>query len=444
LSPARGQQANVEILTKDTPMADPPRAPRVDLTNQVGQVEVEVEEVPSRQTRNTPTFTMPTKADALSLKAGQWGDIITIFEKPNFNAKKMHGELIVLKEEVDTTTDGCVKVEGDTPGTQLVSRVMAKIHFDDDDIQDNVVLWGKGAMLWEKYSGDQKYIERSVKPAGAKYIGEERVFRRFGAPVPPAPFKLNELDSMCKAGFPSMAVVWNPSGIQDQRLAATLNFPGLFVTHLPGETGPKVGDLGCIDNATGTVGTAFHVAGTWIPINTAAIPTGNLMDILNINAAATIGIVWRLKGEQSGGFSAKRMVIVDASLASATYNRDPLEDAASKPRILAFNRTEPQRFISIDSTKQREWLFSNEARLDVSTVLRSFEIFNVVNKHARELAQTTDALRKHGPATVDATPEALSTLSHCMLEQAVPLRTCEPSRHHCPTRAPHLLHTCGR
>ena len=358
-------------------MADPPRA---GLTNQVGQeVEVEVEEVPSRQTRNTPTFTMPTKADALSLKAGQWGDIITIYEKHHLNAKKMHGEVIVLKEEVDTTTDGCVKVEGDTPGTQLVSRVMAKIHFDDDDIQDNVVLWGKGAVLWEKYSGDQQYIERSVKPIGAKYIGEERVFRRFGAPVPPAPFKLNGLDAMCKAGFSSIAVVWHPSGIQDQRLAATLNFPGLFVTHLPGETGPKAGDLGCIDNATGTVGTAFHVAGQWIPINAAAISTGNLTDILNLNAVATIGIVWRLKGEQSGGFSAKRMVIVDASLASATYNRDPLEDVASKPRILAFNRTEPQRFISIDSTEQREWLFSNEASLDVSTVLRSLEIFSVVN-----------------------------------------------------------------
>jgi hypothetical protein len=419
----------VEILTEDTPIEDPPRAPRVDLINHINQApeveEVEeVEAVHSRPTRGTPAVTLPTKADALQLKAGEWGDIITIFAKPNPNSKKVHGEIMVLQQEVDASDDeGCVKVEGDPPSTQKVRKVMAKIHFDDDDIQDKVVLWGEGAVFWTKYAGNLAYIERSIKPTGTSYIGEERVFRRFGSVVPPAPFKVNELDAMCKAGFSSMAVVWDPAGIQDKRLASTLNFPGIFMTKSPGETGPKAGDLGCVDNAAGTVSTAFHVLGTWIPINTAAFSTGNLPNMLDINASSTIGIVWRFKGDQSGGFSAKRLVIVDANVTSAVYNRDPLEDVAGKPRILAFQRTEPQRFITINSPEQREWLFSTEASLDASTCMRSCELFNVINKRARELVRTTDALRCHGPVTVDDTPEGLSTLSICMMEQAVTLRT---------------------
>ena len=423
--PAR-RQVSVEILTEDTPIKDPPRAPRVDLINQINQVsEVEeVEAVHSRPTRGTPDVNLPTKADALQLKAGEWGDIITVYAKPNLNSKKVHGEIMVLQQEVDASDgEGCVKVEGDPPSTRQVIKVMAKIHYDDDDIHNKVVLWGKDAVFWTKYEGDLAYIERSIKPIGAPYIGEERVFRRFGSVVSPAPFKVNELDTMCKAGFSSMAVVWDPAGIQDKRLASTLNFPGIFVTKSPGKTGPKAGDLGCVDNAAGTVSTAFHVLGTWIPINTAAFSTGNLPNMLDINASSTIGIVWRFKGDQAGGFSAKRLVIVDANVASAVYNRDPLEDVASKPRILAFQRTEPQRFISINSPEQREWLFSTEASLDASTCMRSFEMFNMLNKRARELVLTTDALRCHGPATVDDTPEGLSTLSSCMMEQAVTLRT---------------------
>ena len=426
--PAR-RQVGVEILTEDTPFEDPPRAPRVNLINHINQApeveEVEeVEAVHSRPTRGTPAVTLPTKADALQLKAGEWGDIIAIYAKPNPNSKKVYGEIMVLQQEVDASDgEGCVKVEGDPPSTQQVCKVMAKVHFDDDDIQDKLVLWGEGAVFWTKYDGKLAYIERSIKPTGASYIGEERVFRRFGSVVPPAPFKVNELDAMCKAGFSSMAVVWDPAGIQDKRLASTLNFPGIFMTKSPGETGPKAGDLGCVDNAAGTVSTAFHVLGTWIPINTAAFNTGNLPNMLDINASSTIGIVWRFKGDQAGGFSAKRLVIVDANVASAVYNRDPLEDVAGKPRILAFQRTEPQRFITINSPEQREWLLSTEASLDASTCMRSWELFNVLNKRARELVLTTEALRRHGPATVDDTPEGLSTLSVCMMEQAVTLRT---------------------
>ena len=426
--PAR-RQVGVEILTEDTPFEDPPRAPRVNLINHINQApeveEVEeVEAVHSRPTRGTPAVTLPTKADALQLKAGEWGDIIAIYAKPNPNSKKVYGEIMVLQQEVDASDgEGCVKVEGDPPSTHQVCKVMAKVHFDDDDIQDKIVLWGEGAVFWTKYDGKLAYIERSIKPTGASYIGEERVFRRFGSVVPPAPFKVNELDAMCKAGFSSMAVVWDPAGIQDKRLASTLNFPGIFMTKSPGETGPKAGDLGCVDNAAGTVSTAFHVLGTWIPINTAAFNTGNLPNMLDINASSTIGIVWRFKGDQAGGFSAKRLVIVDANVASAVYNRDPLEDVAGKPRILAFQRTEPQRFITINSPEQREWLLSTEASLDASTCMRSWELFNVLNKRARELVLTTEALRRHGPATVDDTPEGLSTLSVCMMEQAVTLRT---------------------
>ena len=29
-------------------------------------------------------------------------------------------------------------------------------------------------MFWTKYEGDLAYIERSIKPIGAPYIGEER------------------------------------------------------------------------------------------------------------------------------------------------------------------------------------------------------------------------------------------------------------------------------
>ena len=416
----------MEILTEDTPIEDPPCAPGVDLTNLINQApEVEeAEAVHSRPTRGTPDINLPTKADALQLKAGEWGDIITVYSKTNLNSKKVHGEVMVLQQEVDASDgEGCVKVEGDPPSTQHVTKVMAKLHFDDDDIQDKVVLWGEGAVFWTKYDGELAYIERSIKPSGASYIGEERVFRRFGRVVPLAPFKVNELDKMCKSGFSSLAVVWGPSGIQDKRLAATLNYPGMFVTHLPCEIGPKAGDLGCVDNAAGTVSTSFHVVGTWVPINCAAISTGNLPNMLDINASSTIGIIWRFKGDQAGGFSAKRLVIVDANVASAVYSRDPLEDVASKPRILAFQRTESQRFISINSPEQREWLLSTEASLDASTCMRSFELFKELNKSARQLVQTTDALRCHGPATVDATPEGLSILSISMMKQAVPLRT---------------------
>ena len=62
-----------------------------------------------------------------------------------------------------------------TPSTRQVIKVMAKIHYDDDDIHDKVVLWGKDAVFWTKYEGDLAYIERSIKPIGAPYIGEERV-----------------------------------------------------------------------------------------------------------------------------------------------------------------------------------------------------------------------------------------------------------------------------
>tara|TARA_B100000795_G_scaffold145238_1_gene108748 strand:- start:4381 stop:5058 length:678 start_codon:yes stop_codon:yes gene_type:complete len=160
----------VEILTEDTPIEDPPCAPGVDLTNLINQApEVEeAEAVHSRPTRGTPDINLPTKADALQLKAGEWGDIITVYSKTNLNSKKVHGEVMVLQQEVDASDgEGCVKVEGDPPSTQHVTKVMAKLHFDDDDIQDKVVLWGEGAVFWTKYDGELAYIERSINSSPA-------------------------------------------------------------------------------------------------------------------------------------------------------------------------------------------------------------------------------------------------------------------------------------
>ena len=45
----------------------------------------------SRPTRGTPVVVWPTKGDALSLQAGEYGNIITVYAAPNYNSKKMHG-----------------------------------------------------------------------------------------------------------------------------------------------------------------------------------------------------------------------------------------------------------------------------------------------------------------------------------------------------------------
>ena len=163
--------------------------------------------------------------------------------------------------------------------------------------------------------------------------------------------------------------------------------------------------------------TAFHWVGTWLPINVAGINSSNMMDMIDVNAALTVGVVWRLKGEKTGGYAKKKVRIVDANQATASYNRDPLEDAASKPRILAFPRTEPQRFVTVASDEQRRWFFSEEASLDFATCLRTLELFKVLNLRARyhiESLHTVRTIKSDG-----FSPEQLSVLASAMMEQAV-------------------------
>ena len=319
-----------------------------------------------------------------------------------------------------------VKVEGDPPNTQGILKVTGLIKYDDDDVME-IELWGPDATFWERYDDELGFVVRSLKPSKeSAYIGEERVYRRFGKPVPAAPFKVNEINTMLKSGLSSMAIIWDPSYMQDKGLAATLTFPGIFVTHLPGMAAPKPGDLGCVDSASsGKVNTAFYIMGFWVPVVLTALSKttpSDMSDIVDLNAAATIGCVWRIKAEKQGGYSKKYVAIPDAKVATATYNRDPLEDATSHPRIRAYPLTEPQRYVTIESDEHREWFFSMEAILDFKNCLRSFEVFRMLNKHATVMYVTNEALRQQGPSALGMRGtgnDAFSTLAKAMLVQAV-------------------------
>ena len=66
----------------------------------------ETETRDSRPTRGTPVVVMPTKGDALSLKAGEFGEIITVFAAANYNCKKMHGEVIKMIQHMNAASEG--------------------------------------------------------------------------------------------------------------------------------------------------------------------------------------------------------------------------------------------------------------------------------------------------------------------------------------------------
>tara|TARA_B110001452_G_scaffold267304_2_gene276673 strand:+ start:9 stop:2099 length:2091 start_codon:yes stop_codon:yes gene_type:complete len=390
-----------------------------------------------RSTRAAPSLAFASKADALALKAstigadgmGEYGDIVTKYINwpPREKGSHVHGEITKLMQTVAMDDEVHVKQEGDPPNSQGVLSVAATVHWDDDEVAD-VMLWhhehdppAGNVIYWRPYDGFGKplsYIDRSIKPSkDTPVIDLERVFRRFGTPVEQAPYKVNTMDTMANAGLNSIVFLWDASYLKDQKLAATLTFPGVLVTHLPGEVGPKPGDLCCTNHSSGHANECYFVLGTWLPINVQNISTGNMSDIVDFKSAMTVGIMTRLMALKSGGYSRKHQVLVAWHNPKAAYNRDPLEDAASKPLFLAFKRSEQQRFVSIHSPEQREWLLSQDIILDVAAASRSCELFNLLNKKAREVVLTIDAVRHVEPTK--ASPEAISTLASALIEQGV-------------------------
>lgn len=390
-----------------------------------------------RSTRAAPSLAFASKTDALALKAstihddgtGEYGDVITryLHWPPREKSKQVHGEIVKVMQSVAMDDEVRVKQEGDPPNSQGVLSVSATVHWDDDEVE-NVLLWhaehdppAGNVAYWRTYEGFGKplsYIDRSIKPWGTPTIDFERVFRRFAKAVEQAPYKVNVIDTMCNAGLNTIAFIWDPSYLIDQKLAATLTFPGILVTNLPGEVGPKPGDLCCTNHSgSGNANECFFVLGSWLPVKIQAINTGSMSDIVDFNAALTVGIVTRLKAMSVGGYGGKRQVLVAGHNAKATYNRDPLEDIASKPSLLAFKRSEQQRVVSIHSPEQREWLLSQDTILDTAAASRSCELFNLHNKKARELVLTIDAVRNVEPTT--ASPESISMLASVLIEQGV-------------------------
>ena len=97
-----------KVLTEASLAEDPPRAevePMVEEEEEATTAEEE-ESRRSRATRGTKEFVQPSKAAALSLRGGDFGDIITIYSSPNYNSKQMHGEVTKVMQSVDVTEDG--------------------------------------------------------------------------------------------------------------------------------------------------------------------------------------------------------------------------------------------------------------------------------------------------------------------------------------------------
>ena len=350
-----------------------------------------------RPTRSTGTVSFLTVDEAINFPTGYIHEaLIAVYEKHNLNSTVMWAT--VKNVRITYMADDLIKVEDACSFTLKPMPLVSKVEFDC--VRDDQHLESYVAFSYDKAevhllvpaprvpgeAASLRFISRAIKPSiTCRNIGLKRVERFFAAPV------LKVVDIAAKK-VPVLAIFWGPEQVKSQSLRNAIgHYPCAVIDHLPIDGAPRALDPcfvlggGRLRQEDDPVTEAFiHFAGI-IPLSEKMKTSGPRPDFADVtlpNATLFVGPTIRLMGEGTGGFSKKRLRIMDTAGKAFKDEDDVMADVVEKRpvKIGVFGLQEKMSFVNVQEAAFRDYLFDRTVISQIKAAYDSFELFEPLRK----------------------------------------------------------------